>query len=217
MLECASLMPISEKTYIYRITHHRNLPWILDHGLRCRSSQQQDPDFINIGNPELIGKRAKRVVPVEPGGYLNDYIPFYFCKHPVMLYNIHTGRVEGVDVRQEEVVYLVSTIERLEEDEIPFLFTNRHAYVANAKFFTDRAKLQTLDWPLIKGRDFSRDPDDLDKLERRAAECLIHRRLPAKALLGIASCDQKHLAYVQRQVEKCGLDLPAKIRSDWYF
>jgi hypothetical protein len=210
-------MPSAEKTYIYRIIHYRNLPWILDHGLHCRSSRRQDPNFINIGNVELIDKRARRTVPVAPGGHLNDYVSFYFCRHSVMLYNIHTGRVEGVNVRQEEVIHLVSTIERLEAQEMSFLFTNRHAYVANARFFSDRAKLKVLDWPLIKGRDFSRDPDDLDKLERRAAECLIHERLPIEALVGIACCDQKRLDYVTAQLEKRGLELSANLCRGWYF
>lgn len=210
-------MPSDEKTWIYRITHYRNLPWILDHGLHCRNSSKQDPNFINIGNAELIDKRANRPVPIAPGGHLNDYVPFYFCKHSVMLYNIHTGRVEGVDVRQQQVIYLVSNLERLEKHDLPFLFTNRHAYVASAKYYADRAKLEKLDWPLIHGRDFKRDPDDLDKLERRAAECLVHRRLPLKALVGIACCDQRRLDYAAKEVEKRGLALSAKIRRDWYF
>ena len=156
-------------------------------------------------------------MPIPPGGHLNDYVPFYFSKHSVMLYNIHTGQVEGVDVRQEHVIYLVSTLERLEAHDIPFLFTSRHAYVANAKYYADRAKLANLDWPLIRGRDFSRDPDDLDKLERRAAECLIHHKLPLKALAGIACCDQKRLDYVTKELEKRGLALPAKVHPTWYF
>jgi hypothetical protein len=72
-------MPIPKPSYIYRITHFRNVPWILDHGLHCRRSHTQDPNFINIGNRELIDKRAMRIVAVPPGGVLNDYVPFYFC------------------------------------------------------------------------------------------------------------------------------------------
>jgi len=52
------------KALIFRITHRDNLPWLLAHGLYCRSAVEQDPGFITIGNRELIDKRATRTVPV---------------------------------------------------------------------------------------------------------------------------------------------------------
>jgi hypothetical protein len=39
-----------DKALIFRITHLDNVPWILDNGLHCRSSEVLDPDFVNIGN-----------------------------------------------------------------------------------------------------------------------------------------------------------------------
>ena len=85
----SSLSP--EKALIFRITHIANAPWILANGLHCRSSAAQDPDFEEIGNPDLIDKRTRRIVPVPPGGTLSDYVPFYFTPYSPMLYNIKTG------------------------------------------------------------------------------------------------------------------------------
>lgn len=67
-----------EKALIWRIVHRDNLPWILDNGVHCRNSQVYDPNYVEIGNPDLIDKRAHRDVPVGPGGTLSDYVPFYF-------------------------------------------------------------------------------------------------------------------------------------------
>lgn len=67
-----------EKGLIFRITHIENVPWILDHGLHCRSSTTCDPTFRQIGNQELIARRRGIRVPVEPHGVLSDYVPFYF-------------------------------------------------------------------------------------------------------------------------------------------
>ena len=53
----SSLSP--EKALIFRITHIANVPWILANGLHCRSSAAQDPDFVEIGNPDLIDKRRR--------------------------------------------------------------------------------------------------------------------------------------------------------------
>ena len=49
----------AQRARIFRITHIENLHWILAHGLQCGSSAVQDPNFIQIGNPDLIVKRAR--------------------------------------------------------------------------------------------------------------------------------------------------------------
>jgi hypothetical protein len=81
----------SNKALIFRIIHRDNLPWILDHGLHARSGKILDPNYRNVGNPDLIDKRSRRVVPVGPGGTLSDYVPFYFTPFSIMMYNIKTG------------------------------------------------------------------------------------------------------------------------------
>jgi hypothetical protein len=62
---------------IFRIVHISNVPWILDHGgLHCQNSAEQDPNYVNIGNPSLIDKRTRLNVPIPPAGPLSDYVPF---------------------------------------------------------------------------------------------------------------------------------------------
>lgn len=80
-----------EKALIWRIVHRDNLPWILDNGLHCGNGGVQAPGWVSIGNPELIDKRANHPVRLPPGGFLNDYVPFYFTPFSPMLRNIHTG------------------------------------------------------------------------------------------------------------------------------
>lgn len=82
----------SDKALIWRIVHRDNLPWILDHGLHCGNGAALAPNWVSIGNPELIDKRATHPVPLPPGGFLNDYVPFYFTPFSVMMKNIHSGR-----------------------------------------------------------------------------------------------------------------------------
>jgi len=77
----------SEKALIFRIVHRLNVPWILEHGMCCRNSGLQDPNYRTIGNPELIDKRQRRHVPIPPSGTLSDYVPFYFTPFTPMLYN----------------------------------------------------------------------------------------------------------------------------------
>jgi hypothetical protein len=121
----ANLNP--EKALIFRITHLKNIPWILENGLHCRNSSKHDPDFVNIGNDELIDKRSTREVPLPPGGTLSDYVPFYFTPYSIMLYNIRTGW-GGVKQRENrEIVILVSSLRKLAEEKRAFVFTSGHA------------------------------------------------------------------------------------------
>ena len=66
-----------EKALIWRIVHRDNLPWLLENGLHCGNSNTRAPNWVSIGNTELIEKRATHPVPIPPGGCLNDYVPFY--------------------------------------------------------------------------------------------------------------------------------------------
>src|SRR6266699_4391730 len=166
----SSLNP--EKAYIFRITHTANLPWILEHGLHCPSSNTIDPDHHDIGNPELIQKRANRPVPIPPSGTLSDYIPFYFTPYSPMLYNIKTGH-GGIQKRPvEEIIILVSSLHTLKSQGVPFVFSDRDAYLKTALFSNDLANLNWIIWPTLQARDFRKD--DLDRFEKYQAEALIH-------------------------------------------
>jgi len=101
------------KALIFRITHRANVAWIFKHGMYCRNSSQQDPEYRAIGNPELIAKRAYRDVPIHPYGTLSDYIPFYFTPFTPMMRNIQTGWGGITKVTNEDVVIFVSSIHRL--------------------------------------------------------------------------------------------------------
>lgn len=206
-----------EKALIWRIVHRNNLPWILRNGLHCGNSDVQAPDWVNIGNPELIDKRANHPVPLPPGGFLNDYVPFYFTPFSPMIYNIHTGR-GGIQQRpNEEIVILVSCLHHVAAQKRPFLFTDCHAYYQWANFYSNLADLDKIDWPLLQARNFRRDPEDPAKFERYQAEALIHRHLPINGLRGIV-CYTDNLKWgIEQQLQAYNLNLQVHARPDWYF
>ncbi len=174
----------ADKALIFRITHRDNLPWILDHGLHAPNGGLVDPNYRNIGNLDLIGKRSRRTVPVPPGGTLSDYVAFYFTPFSIMMYNINTGY--GVKkVPNDEIVILVASLHHLADKGIPFVFTNQHAYPVMAGYFTDLARLDMVDWPLLQSRSFKHDPDDPGKKERYQAEALIWKHVPLDDLRAI--------------------------------
>lgn len=206
-----------ERALIWRITHRQNMPWILANGLHAASSPVRSPAWVTIGNEDLIDRRATRPVGIAPGGTLNDYVPFYFTPFSPMMYNIHTGRGGVRQVPNADIVILVSSMPRLAELGLQFVFTDRHAYTPMARYFNDLAELQQIDWPMLQQRNFQRDPNNPEKVERYQAEALVYQGLPIAALLG-AVC---HTPAVQQELQELAqahrIELDIRCRPDWYF
>jgi hypothetical protein len=206
-----------DAAHIFRITHVRNVPWILAHGLDCKSSNIADPAFVPIGMSELIEKRSTRAVPVPPAGSLGDYVPFYFTPWSVMLYNIKTGHNNVTRRANPEIAILVSSLHTLKRFGVDFVFTNGHAYMQETDYFTDLANLGEIDWEILRRKDFQRDPEDPGKIGRYQAEALVHRHLPVGALHGIACYDDATKSMIETQVQRQNLELPVKAIPQWYF
>lgn len=210
----ANLNP--QKALIFRIVHCDNLPWILDNGLHAKNGRL-NPNYRNIGNPDLIDKRSRRVVPIPPGGTLNDYVPFYFTPFSIMLFNIKTGYGGIRQVPNQEIAILVSSLHRVNELGIRFVFTDQHAYPAAAEYFRDLADLERIDWPLLQSRNFRHDPDDPGKKERYQAEALIWRYMPLDALLGICCYSEAVKAVIQSEIKRRELEIKTLVQPGWYF
>lgn len=207
-----------EKALIFRIVHVDNVPWILEHdGLFCRTALEQDPNYVNIGNTELIGKRARRRVPIPPGGTLSDYVAFYFTPFSIMMLNIKTG-YGGVTKRENrDIIILVSSIYRLRELALPFVFTNQHAYPVDTEFFSDPNDLNRVDWALLRSRNFKTDDTDPGKQSRYQAEALVHQHVPLSALLGIGCHTDTVKVHLEGLLAGHPQQISVKTTPTWYF
>ena len=206
-----------DKALIWRITHRHNLPWILANGLHAGSSSVHSASWVTIGNQELIDRRAHRAVPQSPHGMLNDYVPFYFTPFSPMLYNIHTGRGGVAHVANADIVILVSSLHRITELGLPFVFTDRHAYTITANYYNELSRLNAIDWPLLQQRNFQRDPNDPEKVERYQAEALIYDQVPVQALLGAVCYTTDVKTELQEQAAALGVQLDIHCMPQWYF
>lgn len=205
-----------EKALIFRITHASNIAWILANGLHCSNGVHSNPNYIAIGNADIIARRATRVVPIPPGGTLSDYIPFYFTPYSPMLLNIKTG-YNGVTRRlMDDIAIVVSSLREIHRQGLGFVFTDRHAYLATAEFHNSLDRLDRIDWPLLQSRNFRRDPDDPGKLERYQAEALVYRHLPIAAILGIVCHCKEQQTKIETSCANLSLGMKVVCRPDWY-
>lgn len=206
-----------EKALIFRITHVANLRWILRNGLHCANANVTDSKFVSIGNPDLIDRRRSRVLSAPCEGTLSDYIPFYFTPFSPMMYNIKTGW-GGITKREnKEIIILVSSIWRLRDKGVKFVFSDRHAYLRAAEFYDNPSKLDKIDWNILQRRDFKRDPNDPEKFERYEAEALARTHVPVDALLGVACYNDSAKSRIADDIHATGVAIKALIKPSWYF
>ena len=207
-----------ENAYIFRITHVDNVRWVLSNGLHCGSSEVRDPDFVSIGNPEIIAARVARAVPIPPRGTLSDYVPFYFTPFSPMAYNIVTGHHSIVRrVPSDEIAILVASLLDLMRTGSDVLYTDRHAFLMTARFFDSLDSLDQIDWRPLRNRDFKRDNNDPGKIERYQAEALVHRHLPAGALRAILCYSENQRERVQGWATEATCAVPILTRRSVYF
>ena len=203
---------------LFRITHVANLPWLLRHGLHAAQVTGTDPNFVAVGNPDLIDKRTRRVAPLPPGGMLSDYVPFYFTPKSPMLLNVKTGH-KGITKRSnDEIAVLVSSCQRMTIRGVTMLYTDRHAYTMMARWTAAVGDLATwIDWSILQRHDFACSDDDPDKMERYQAEALAHRHVPPAALLGIGCASDRARSAIEPEVQASGAALKVVSRPGWYF
>ena len=204
-----------DKALIFRITHRSNVAWILGNGFHCASSGVSDPNFTRIGSADLIVKRASRDIPVGPKGTLKNYVTFYFTPYSPMMYNIKTGYGDIKQRANKDIVIFVSSLHHLGEYDVDYIFSNRHAYLQTAEFYTDTDDLDKLDWTIIKNRDFRRDTNDPGKVERYQAEALAFGHVPIEALIGLICYNNGAKTALQDVTNDASLEL--HVKPGWYF
>jgi len=205
-----------DSAFIFRITHRDNVPWVMANGLHCRNAKLVDANFVSIGSPGLIHDRHYRQIPCDPFGTLSDYVPFYFTPFTPMAYNIKTG-FRGIRKRPpEEIVIFLSSLRTLQERGIRFLFTDRHAYLAAARFSSDLADLSRIAWSTLQRRDFKHDPEDPGKVERYQAEALVYQHLPLSAVHAILCYNDMVANAVREKAVSFGHTLKVAATPWWY-
>jgi hypothetical protein len=92
-----------------------------------------------------------------------------------------------------------------------------HAYYQWANYYNDLSDLDKIDWAILQGRDFKRDPDDPAKFERYQAEALVYQHCPIDGLQGVVCYTESMKQQIEQQLVNCGLSLSVHVRAKWYF
>lgn len=166
------------------MTHIANVSHILLHGVTHRNSTKANPNFVPIGDPSLISTRDSFLL--DNGNLLGEYVPFYFGTRMPMFYVIQKG-YNGVTVTEaKDIVYCVTSVQRVIDTKLEFVYTNGHAVDSFSSQFEPQDVFDIenqVDFQAVKVNDW-KDPSDLDLKRRMQAEFLLLGDLPFEAVLG---------------------------------
>ncbi len=167
---------IPRPTYVYHITHLKNLPLILAAGgLRtCRTLRSEQASYTDIAYQTLQDRRAHTQVPCGAGGTLHDYVPFYFAPRSPMLFKISKQSEPQHQEGQTPIIHLVSTIEQVQQAGGRFAFTDGHGIMELTNFYDDLTKLDCVDWQIMNTQYWRDTIEDNDRKRRRQAEFLVY-------------------------------------------
>ena len=213
-------MDCPSPTPIYRFMHIDNLRVCLRRGALHASNHVPDDGhaYRTIHNVSIQRERHIRAVPCGPGGVIHDYVPFYFGPRSPMLFQLHTGWVEGYNEGQEPLVYLVSTAQAIHESSAGYVFSDGHGIASFTMWFDDLADLDKVDWEAVHARVWRDTVNDTDRQRRKQAEFLVHRRCDMSLIQNLGVLN----AAMRTRVEEILAEFPehrfgVDVRPEWYY
>jgi len=181
----------------------------------------------SIAYEHIQERRRQTNVSVGPRGTLHDYVPFHFAPRSPMLRAINGGRVPDCPYRQEDIVHLVAHAEDVAVAAVPFVFSNLHAVLDFAEFFTELASLDRIDWPLFfesptqggycRYWNNRPEPRHMRRKETRQAEFLVHDRFPTSLVREIVVYNAAAEARVRAVLQQVGWQVPVRVYPAWYY
>jgi hypothetical protein len=182
----------------------------------------------NIAYQQIQGRRAVKAVPVGPKGNLHDYVPFYFAPRSPMLMTINSGNVPGCSYRQDDIVHLMTSIEKICAINPNIVFTNANAATAIAEFFDDLSKINEIDWsvllesPRLGGyctywNNRHDNPRYVQRMEKRMAEFLVHQDVPLAAIPIIGVRTENGAGRVRSALAGTGWEPTIGVMGAWYY
>jgi hypothetical protein len=136
-----------------------------------------------------------------------------------MLLKLKTGQVSGYNEGQEPLIYLTTSVERIVERGLRFIFTDGHGLARFTSQYDDLAHLNEVEWELVNARYWRDTPDDNDKQRRKQAEFLVWQSLDWELIEGIAVCNES----VRQRIEQILDGFPncrrpsVSVVRDWYY
>ena len=179
---------------------------------------EADKSYIGIGDDTLKESRKGKRITLKPFGTFSDYVAFYFGPRSPMLYNIVHG-FQGVPKRlQHEIIYLVTSYDKIRELDLEYVFFDGHGYHLVSGIYNTEDGFSSIDWNMVKSKRWNDTETDPDCKRRKQAEFLIYQTLPVEAILGIGVLNEQARQNVNSFLEKANTkDIKVLIKPEYYY
>lgn len=134
-----------------------------------------------------------------------------------MMFTLAKGNVPGYLGDTHEMVYFVSSVQRVQELGLPFVFTDGHGIMRLSNFYADPDDLAKLDWNVLRSSIWRNTEEDNDRRRRRMAEFLVWQHVPLGAFTLLATHSAKRAKQVARLLQEYGIRLPVRAQPKWYY
>jgi len=196
------------------MTHIENIPHIIQCGITHSTSTNANPNFKPIGDNSLISTRNNYTL--DNGKLLGEYIPFYFGVRTPMLYVVQNGFNMVAPTRAEDIVYCVSSIQKIIDLNLDFVFTDGHAVDSFSSQYT-KEDIQNIDRLIDKNAinaKYWKDENDLDLKRRKEAEFLVLGDIATDGVLGYVTYNEN----AKKRLIDFGADASkVVVKPEYYF
>lgn len=195
---------------IYHFTHIDNIATIMKDGLVADNFLDQS-SYVNSGNQEI--KERRKTLPLPDNSHVADYVPFYYAPRSPMLFRQHRNNL----VQQADLVYIVCNADTIinNDDAYTWYYSNMNASKNIAKFGNTREDLlEDIDWELMEQQFWNNTDDYPDRMEKRMAEFLVHRKVFYNDFAGFFVYDEKTKTQLSQIIAN---NKEVKVKQNTYF
>lgn len=136
-----------------------------------------------------------------------------------MMYAISKGNVRGYEAGTTPLIYMVSSVRRIQEAGISFVFSDGHPTKAFSKVYDDTSHWDKVDWDVMERWYWNDTPDDPDRKRRRQAEFLVYGALPWDSVefLAVKNVRLKERLETFLREKWPHRVKPVRVEAGWYF
>ncbi len=136
-----------------------------------------------------------------------------------MLLQLHTGRVKEFTDQQPSLVYLVSTVQRVVDAGLGWVFSDGHGIARYTQWFERIEDLDKVDWVAVNSIIWKDTVDDMDRQRKKQSEFLVHEACPWAVIGEIGVCNYWALQRVESVLSGFPpmMCRPVHIQRAWYY
>ena len=136
-----------------------------------------------------------------------------------MLYQLHTGWVNGYNEGQKPLIYLISTAQAIFESNIKFVFSDGHGIARFTTWYDDLKNLDKVDWDTVYSRIWKDTVEDMDRQRRKQAEFFAYQFCPWTLIKEITVINTNTKSIVENILNDFpdSLHRPVTIKRNWYY